>query len=233
MFRLAMDSSQSRFHFQVITNTFTPLADVADSLIGVLNAGADAVQLRDSAATPAQAAALADAIERGMPDARDRLILHERLIGPDVAGFAWRHVMSASIMRSGGAGSSADSRFGTSVHSLREARRAVELGAAYLTFGHVFQTGSHPGEPPRGIAALAEVVGCADVPVLAIGGLTTGNIDDVLASGCAGVAVISAVLSQPDPLAATHRLRALLDDSPHRPRFSFPTLESSSQEGTP
>lgn len=228
-----MDSSQSRFHLQVVTDTIAPRDNVADILTGVLDAGADAVQLRDSAATPAQATALTDAIKRAMPDAHDRLIVHERLTGPETAGFAWRHVRSTSITGSNTFDIFVGPAFGASVHSRDDAQRAAELGAAYLTFGHVFSTGSHPGAPPRGIAALADVVGCVDVPVLAIGGITPENLDAVLATGCAGIVVITAVLSQPDPRAATKRLRELLDTSPYRPRYPFPPRASSRPKGTP
>lgn len=204
-----------------------PTGDVADILIGVLNAGADSIQIRDTAASPAQAVALAHAIECGMPNARDRLVIHERLIGAETAS-SWRHVRSASIASQTAAN---DALFGASVHSSDAARRAVELGAGFVTFGHVYWTRSHPGEPPHGIAVLADVVDCVDVPVLAIGGITTGNLDRVLATGCAGIAVISAVLAQPDPVAATRQLRHLLDGSPSRPRHPLRIRAPFSQEG--
>lgn len=228
-----MDSTQSRFHLQVVTNTITALDDVGDALIDVLGAGADTVQLRDHAASPAQATALVGAIEREVPDARNRLVLHESLIDPGTAVTRWRHLRGASIVSPMGACIPGDSSFGASVHSLAEARMAVDLGAAYLTFGHVFRTGSHPGTPPRGIESLAEVVAAVDVPVLAIGGITPDTLDRVLATGCSGVAVISAVFSQPDPSAATRRLRELLDGSPHHPRHPFPELTRSQPKGTP
>src|SRR5207253_9916968 len=93
----------------------------------------------------------------------------------------------------------------------------------YVTFGHVFPTTTHPGLPPRGLAELSEIVEAVDVPVLAIGGVTVDNLDDVLATGCAGVAVISAILSDPAPSEAAARLRSALDASPHRPRHPFPS----------
>ena len=110
---------------------------------------------------------------------------------------------------------------GRSVHDLEEARRAADDGADYLTFGHVFPTQSHPGVPPRGLAQLAEIVEAVQVPVLAIGGISSANLDQVLATGCAGIAVISAVLADAHPQAAAARLRQALDTSRHRPRRPF------------
>lgn len=201
-------------------------------LLGVLDAGADTVQLRDLCATPARAAALVAAIGREAPEAQDRLVIHDRLAGPGTVACVRRHVPSASILSRMGARTPGNSSLGASVHSLDEARLAVHLGAAWLTFGHLFRTGSHPGESPRGVEALAEVVADVDLPVLAIGGIAPDNLNQVLATGCAGIAVISAVIAQPDPPSATRRLRELLDTSPHRPRYPFPTFPGSQQKGS-
>jgi thiamine-phosphate pyrophosphorylase len=106
---------------------------------------------------------------------------------------------------------------------MAEAISAAAAGAEYVTFGHVFPTTTHPGLPPRGLTELAQIVETVDVPVLAIGGITVDNLNDVLATGCAGVAVISAILSDPDPSLAAARLRSALDASRHQPRYRFPT----------
>jgi thiamine-phosphate pyrophosphorylase len=110
---------------------------------------------------------------------------------------------------------------GRSVHSLDEAVKAAQDGAEYVTFGHVFPTSTHPGVPPRGLVELRTIVETVEVPVLAIGGITTDNLDEVLATGCGGVAVISAILSSPDPYDAAARLRRALDRSPHQPRIPW------------
>ncbi len=112
---------------------------------------------------------------------------------------------------------------GRSVHSLNEARAAETAGADYLTFGHVFPTTSHPGLPPRGLKELREIVYAVEVPVLAIGGITADNLDSVLETGCAGIAVISAILADPEPDRAARRLRTALDASTHQPRHPFPS----------
>jgi thiamine-phosphate pyrophosphorylase len=110
---------------------------------------------------------------------------------------------------------------GRSVHSLDEAIRVAHEGADYVTFGHVFPTSTHPGLPPRGLSELRAIVAAVDIPVLAIGGITVDNLDDVLATGCAGVAVISAILSSLDPCDAAGRLRRALDESAHQPRIPW------------
>ena len=101
---------------------------------------------------------------------------------------------------------------GVSVHTVHEGIAAASDGADYLTFGHIFPTASHPGEPAAGLDPLHELARAVEVPVFAIGGIDASNVRDVLHAGATGIAVISAILNAPDPAAATAELRAILDD---------------------
>jgi thiamine-phosphate pyrophosphorylase len=100
---------------------------------------------------------------------------------------------------------------GASIHSVEAAVTAARDGATWLTYGHVWATGSHPGEPGRGVDALRDVVAAVDLPVIAIGGVTAARAPDAIAAGASGVAVISAILGADDPAAATRELRAAMD----------------------
>jgi thiamine-phosphate diphosphorylase len=80
---------------------------------------------------------------------------------------------------------------GRSVHSTEAAREAEAQGADYVVFGPVFSSASHPGQPPRGLAALQEVAAAVRVPVLAIGGVDGGRrVEECRAAGAAGFAAI-------------------------------------------
>jgi thiamine-phosphate pyrophosphorylase len=100
---------------------------------------------------------------------------------------------------------------GRSVHSAEAARRPDVVGADYLVAGPVYETRSHPGVEPAGLALVEEIARAVRVPVLAIGGVTAGRVEEVVRAGASGVAVISAVLAQPDPRAAAEALRRALD----------------------
>ena len=100
---------------------------------------------------------------------------------------------------------------GRSVHSVAEALVAEHDGAHWITFGHVYASASHPGEPGRGLAALEEVVSASPVPVIAIGGLSPGNVAEVVRRGAAGVAVIGSVWNAKDPVDQVRRMREELD----------------------
>lgn len=84
-------------------------------------------------------------------------------------------------------------RIGTSVHSVEEAREAVQCGADYLIAGHIFATDCKKGVPPRGLDFLKAVCSEVSVPVYGIGGIKRDEkqISSVLAAGAAGVCIMS------------------------------------------
>ncbi|MGO4530297.1 thiamine phosphate synthase [Paenibacillus sp. 2TAF8] len=102
-------------------------------------------------------------------------------------------------------------RLGISVHSLHEAKIAEEYGADYLFFGHVYPSASKPDITPRGLEALTEVCSGVKVPVIAIGGIQTNNIQAVISAGARGAAVISGVLQQKNPAHAAALLKQAME----------------------
>jgi thiamine-phosphate diphosphorylase len=111
---------------------------------------------------------------------------------------------------------------GISVHNLGEALAAEKEGADYITFGHIFASESHKGQPPRGLIALERVVDAVEIPVIAIGGITPLNVAPVLSTGCSGVAVIGAVMHQKIPYDAVQKLREQINKSTTTPKYIFP-----------
>lgn len=72
---------------------------------------------------------------------------------------------------------------GTSVHSVEDAIKAEQLGATYMTAGHIFATDCKKGLPPRGLDFLKNVCDAVLIPVYAIGGINIAFSDDSTASG--------------------------------------------------
>jgi len=89
---------------------------------------------------------------------------------------------------------------GRSVHSAEEAARAREAGGLdYLLFGTVFETASKPGQAASGVECVVDVVAAANVlPVLAVGGVTTGTARLLSGTGCAGFAAIGLFADVPE-----------------------------------
>ncbi len=98
-------------------------------------------------------------------------------------------------------------QIGVSTHSLEVAKRAEQVGAAYVLYGHVFSTASKKGVKPRGVKQLATVAKALNIPVYAIGGITTGKVNDIYQAKAGGVAVMSGIFSHTDPLEAVKSFR--------------------------
>jgi thiamine-phosphate pyrophosphorylase len=95
---------------------------------------------------------------------------------------------------------------GASAHDAEEAERAAEEGADYLGVGAVFATGSKSDATVMGLTGLRELMGVPMLsrghgnrpgnvlPTVAIGGITSENLPEVMRTGVDGVAVISSVV---------------------------------------
>lgn len=80
---------------------------------------------------------------------------------------------------------------GASVHSPEEAKLAKELGADYVTAGHIFATDCKKGVPPRGMEFLEKVCDSVTIPVYAIGGIHQENLDLIRSTKAAGACMMS------------------------------------------
>jgi thiamine-phosphate pyrophosphorylase len=214
------------FQLHLITDNLKAREMWLPRVLAGARGGVDWIQLRDSGAAAGDllehARMLRAALQDDPRSRHVRLSVNDRLDVALAAGADGVHLPGRALPVPA-AQSVAAGRLlvGRSVHGLEESVRAAEDGADYLTYGHVFPSRSKPGLPPRGLDELARIVARVDVPVLAIGGITATNLPRVLATGCAGIAVISAVLSAGDPEQAALDLRAELDRSPYQPRHPF------------
>ncbi len=99
---------------------------------------------------------------------------------------------------------------GRTVRSVADAVNAVKDGADYLGAGSVFKSSSKNSKV-IGLETLKAIVSAANVPVVAIGGITSINVIDVLSTGVAGVAVLSAIMYHPNIFEETKKFRKIID----------------------
>jgi thiazole tautomerase (transcriptional regulator TenI) len=88
---------------------------------------------------------------------------------------------------------------GVSIHSVSEAIEAVNLGATYITAGHIFATDCKKGIPPRGLSFLSSVCSSVNVPVYAIGGISLENAEKAINAGADGICIMSGLMNCKDP----------------------------------
>jgi thiamine-phosphate pyrophosphorylase len=102
-----------------------------------------------------------------------------------------------------------DRLIGISTHSLEQAKEAEANGADYIGFGPIFGTATkNTGYTARGLEMLARIRAAVDLPIVAIGGITEANIQDVWRVGADSAAIISDILKADDVAAKVSAILA-------------------------
>jgi thiamine-phosphate pyrophosphorylase len=104
---------------------------------------------------------------------------------------------------------------GVSAHNVEEALEAQAAGADYLGCGAAFVTGTKSDARPISRDTLRAVTAAVDIPVVAIGGITADNAQELKGCGLDGIAVVSALFGQKDVKAAAAELRQLAEEIAH------------------
>lgn len=159
-------------------------------------AGVDAVQIREE---DLDGGALLDLT--GAIAALGRVIVTDRADVAMAAGASGVHLKSAGPRSERvRAILPAHMTLSRAVHGADEAAGAAAGGPLdWVLAGTAFASESKPGRVPLGAAGLRAIVHASPVPVVAIGGVTTGNARELLAAGAAGVAGIGLFLAEITP----------------------------------
>jgi len=99
---------------------------------------------------------------------------------------------------------------GRTTHSLEQLKEAIEQLPAYVSIGPVFGTPTKPGLKPVGLDYVKnalEMLEGTGIGHVAIGGITPGNVEQLVTAGARAVAVCSAVADTDDPAAACRMLK--------------------------
>lgn len=102
----------------------------------------------------------------------------------------------------------ADKIIGVSAHNVKEAQAAESGGADYLGSGAAFVTSTKTDAGAIDHKVLSDVAHSVRIPVVAIGGITGGNISRLEGLGLDGVAVVSAIFAAKDIPSAVNELKA-------------------------
>ena len=105
-----------------------------------------------------------------------------------------------------------DKILGVTAKTVERALEAETSGADYLGTGAIFPTTTKENAPITLISTLKTICQTVAIPVVAIGGLTSENIDQLAATGIAGVAVVRDLMQAEDIEAKTQAFLTKLDD---------------------
>ena len=101
---------------------------------------------------------------------------------------------------------------GVTAKTVKRALEAETAGADYLGTGAIFPTTTKENAPITLISTLKTICQTVAIPVVAIGGLTSENIDQLIGTGIAGVAVVRDLMQAEDIEAKTQAFLTKLDN---------------------
>jgi thiamine-phosphate pyrophosphorylase len=168
----------------------------AEQILQLSEGGAALVQLREKVLSPLEfhseaEAALHVARERGL-----RIVINDRVdmvmalkadgvhLGQeDIPPSAARRLLGPTAI------------IGYSTHNLKQTQLALQMPVDYIAIGPIFTTSTKQGsDPPVGLDGLRKVrQAVGSIPLVAIGGITADNSEDVLNAGADAIAVISGI----------------------------------------
>ena len=102
-----------------------------------------------------------------------------------------------------------DMLLGVSAASVKEAVQAANDGADYLGVGAMFPTGTKTDANYVSIEELKKIRHAVNLPIIAIGGINKSNIKQFHDTGINGLAVVSAIIAQPDIQKAAAEMKSM------------------------
>ncbi|GAA4702170.1 thiamine phosphate synthase [Brevibacillus fulvus] len=172
--------------------------------------GIDYVHIREKQRTAAELADWVEQIAAVFP--RERIIVNDRVDVAAACHCGGAHLAYHSLPPQAARRVLPPEQWiGRSVHSWAEAVQVAQQEVDYLFYGHIYDSRSKPDLAPRGTAELAQIAGALSLPVIAIGGIRPENVAEVMATGCAGIAVLSGITSADNPEKAASAYRRALD----------------------
>lgn len=103
-----------------------------------------------------------------------------------------------------------DMLLGVSASSVKEAVQAVKDGADYLGVGAVLPSETKTDAVLVSMEEFQKIRQAAPVPIVVIGGINKENAAKFIAAGTDGLAVVSAIIAQPDIRQAAAELKYIL-----------------------
>ena len=198
----------------LVTNRYQDsLENFLEKVETACRSGVTIIQLREKNLTTNQYYQLAKQVKKITDAYQVPLIIDDRLdvcLAVDAAGL---HIgddeLPVSVARKV---LGPEKILGVTAKTVKRALEAEEGGADYLGTGAIFPTTTKENAPITLISTLKTICQTVAIPVVAIGGLTSENIDQLIGTGIAGVAVVRDLMQAEDIEAKTQAFLTKLDD---------------------
>jgi len=188
------------FRLYLITDRKVARSPLPEAVRLALEGGVRAVQLREKDLPVRELLSLAQELRAITREFGAKLFINDRVdvaVAVDADGVhlghqsmpvgATRKIVGTSIL------------IGVSTHNAEEAKAAQVGGADFITFGPIYETPSKANLVDTvGIDGLIKASSGVKIPIFALGGIKSGSIGNILASGVYGISMISAILGSKD-----------------------------------
>ena len=206
--------NREAFRLYLVTNRYQDsLESFLEKVETACRSGVTIIQLREKNLTTNQYYQLAKQVKEITDAYQVPLIIDDRLdicLAVDAAGL---HIgddeLPVSVARKV---LGPEKILGVTAKTVKRALEAETSGADYLGTGAIFPTTTKENAPIILISTLKTICQTVAIPVVAIGGLTSENIDQLIGTGIAGVAVVRDLMQAEDIEAKAHALLTKLDD---------------------
>ncbi|WP_226670611.1 thiamine phosphate synthase [Metabacillus litoralis] len=193
----------------VITDGNQSIAELTNRLL-LLHEEVDYIHIREKTKTVTeQMIIVSNLIKQGVP--KEKLVINDRLDVALLNNIPNVHLPGHSFSIDDVKKFNSTLKVGSSVHSLEEAVSSEKSGADYVIFGHIFETNSKENLAPRGIEQLREITEHIQIPVVAIGGIEPLTVKELKHIKLKGVAIMSYVMKNKDPILAITELKKSLE----------------------
>jgi len=188
------------FKLYLITDRKIATKPLPEAVRLALEGGIRAVQLREKDLPIRELLALAQELRAVTREYNAKLFINDRVdvavaVGADGVQLGTESMPVAAARKVAGS----SMLIGVSTHSLDEALAAQSAGTDFITYGPIFETPSKAKYGhPVGVKSIRTIKNEVKIPIIAIGGINSGNILPVMSAGADGVAMISAIMAADD-----------------------------------
>ncbi len=200
-------------------SAFFPKVPPLSSLGYILATASDAIQLRGKKdSSSRELLKQASAVKRGIKQTkRDvKFIINDRVDICLAVGADGVHLGKEDMPLKKARELLPEKVIGFTVRNLTDLKMAEMSGCDYVGCGSVFPSPTKPRAPVIGLKRLKSIVEKSSIPVVAIGGINRKNLPQVLKTGVAGIACVSAIFGDGQIEKNLLALRQAINRSPSK-----------------
>lgn len=235
---MGIDTRLKLARLYLCTDARDAQGDFAEFVEAALSGGVDMIQLRQKGLAPEREVELLKQMRRIAQPYQALVVVNDSPQVAEAFGSDVLHLgQDDGSPRKARASLHEWAKIGRSTHDRRQIKDAVkDRDVDYFAVGPIWATPTKPGRPAVGLDLIRTAVELAppstveSKPWFAIGGIDSGNLDQVLDAGARRIVVVRAITEASDPEAAARqlkdRLRQVWRDDPAMTQYLFDALQT-------